>query len=294
MHCVYLILVHKNFDQVSRLVQRLLLTDSGVVIHVDKKIRIPSNFLTEFESSQRSRVFLTEKRYFTEWGSLELVLASLALFEEGVLRFPNASYFTLLSGQDYPIKSAEFINDFFGRNDSNFIDYTPLREEKWKYGGVRRVNRFYWARNRKSLPGYFCRTIPFPPRHFPVPVEKIYVGSAWWALKCDAVLKVLDFVKKDPAILMTFSWTYIPDEMFFQTVLVGFLNESKLVNQSTHFLEHFSLPRDWLRLKFFNRSGYRNLVTADFEKLKASPALFARKFDVTIDSKILDLLDTLP
>jgi Core-2/I-Branching enzyme len=294
MHCVYLILVHKNFDQVSRLMRRLLMTDSGVIIHVDKKVGIPFNFLTEFENSQCSRVFLTEKRYFIEWGSFETVLACLALLEEGVLHFPAASYFVFLSCQDYPIKSAEFIDDFFRRNGSNFICHTPLLEEKWKYGGVRRINRFYWAKNRKSLPGYFCRTIPCPPRHFPIPAGKIHVGSLWCALKRDAVIKVLDFVKKHPAILKVFRWTYIPEEMFFQTVLVGFLNESKLVNKGIHFLEHFSLPRDWLRLKILNRNGYRNLGTADFEKLKSSSALFARKFDTTIDSGILDLLDTLP
>jgi hypothetical protein len=93
--------------------------------------------------------------------------------------------------------------------------------------------------------------------------------------------------------LKAFRWTYIPDEMFFQTILAGFLCESKISREHLHFIENFSLPRDYLRLKIINRNGIRNLGVADFEKLKSSPALFARKFDAVIDSKILDLLDEL-
>jgi Core-2/I-Branching enzyme len=125
-----------------------------------------------------------------------MVLATLSLLEEGIHRFPAASYFTLLSGQDYPIKNAEHINHFFQQNDSNFIRHAPLREERWQYGGIRRINKYYWAKNRKSIPGFFFRTISCPPRRFPVPLEKIHVGSQWWVLKRNTVVKVLDFVKK--------------------------------------------------------------------------------------------------
>ncbi|MGD1089576.1 MAG: beta-1,6-N-acetylglucosaminyltransferase [Verrucomicrobiota bacterium] len=286
-------MVHKDFEQASRLARRLLSGDSGIVIHVNSKVKIPGNFLAELGEGRRSRVFLTEKRHFSEWGSWEAVLAILSLLDEGVRRFPAASYFTLLSGQDYPIKNAEYIDAFFRRNDSNFIGHIPLREEQWKYGGIRRINRFYWARNRKSIPGFFFRTIPCPPRRFPIPVEKIQVGSVWWTLKRDTIMKILDFVKKNPKILMAFRWTYVPDEMFLPTLLISFLGESKISRERIRYFENFSLPRDYLRLKILNRNGIRNLGVADFEKLESSPALFARKFDPTMDSKILDLLDGL-
>lgn len=287
-------MAYKNFEQVGRLARRLSMADSGVVIHVDKRIRIPFNFLSDLEQGHRARVFLTQKRYSTEWGGWGAILACLTLLEEGISHFPTASYFTFLSGQDYPIKSAESINGFFKENNCNFITHLPLQEEKWKYGGIRRINRFYWARNRKSIAGYFFRTIPCPPRHFPIPLEKIHVGFARWALKRDAVENVLDFSKKNARTLEAFRWTYCTDEMFVHTILAGFLNEPNLANRSIHYLEHFSLPRDWLRLKIINRNGYRVLGIADYEKLKSSSALFARKFDITLDSKILDVLDELP
>ena len=92
-------------------------------------------------------------------------------------------------------------------------------------------------------------------------------------------------------VLKAFRWTYIPDEMFFATVLISFLNEPNIVNSHLRFIEYFDLPRDYFRLKIVNRNGIRNLGPADLDKLRSSTALFARKFDPLADPGILDRLD---
>ena len=212
MTSAYLILVHKNFEQARRLVKRLLLSDAGVIVHVDSTIETPRDFLTDCHANN-SRVFAAEQRHHTQWGSYEAVLAALSLLEEGLRRFPAARYFTLLSGQDYPIKSPDYIDNFFRRSESNFVLFRPLLEERWKYGGVRRINRFYWAKNRKSLTGFCFRTIPFPPRRFPIDTKQLFVGSQWWSIKRDTALRILEFVRDTPDVLKAFRWTYIPDEM---------------------------------------------------------------------------------
>jgi hypothetical protein len=293
MNCVFLILAHQRLEQVSRLARRLLSGGAGVVIHVDRRAQIPANFLSGADAGRRSRVFLAHPRHATAWGSFELVSATLSLMEEGVRRFPSARNLVLVSGQHYPIKSAEAIDAFFSEHDANFIDCVPIREHSWKYGRTQRINRYYWTRNKKSLLGYFFRTVPCPPRRFPIPVEKLYVGSQWWSLKREAVVKVLDLLGRNPTILRAFRWTYVPDEFFFQSVLKGFLHQPTAPNKHVHHVEFFALPRDYFRLKIFNRSGIRVLGVGDFEKLKATPSLLARKFDVAVDSKILDLLDEL-
>jgi hypothetical protein len=219
------------------------------------------------------------------------VLTALHLLRVALKHFSSASHFSLMSGQDYPLKDPQTINAFFARNDCTIMHHMPLVQEGWKYGGIKRINRFYWARNRKSLPGYFFRTIPLPPRRFPIPLDKVHVGSCWWALKRDDAIKILKFVEEKPGILRAFRWTYIPDEMFFSTVLVGYLGETNLRNERMHYLEGFGLPRDFLRLKILNRNGYRIFGVSDYEKLRAAPTLFARKFDINVDSKVMDLLD---
>lgn len=287
MTSVYLILAHRNFDQLSRLAKRLLASDAGVVIHVDKGVEIPSGFMAGFPKN----VLLTEQRFFTAWGSFELVEASIALLTQGMKHFAKAKYFSLLSGQDYPIKSPKYLDDFFCRSNSDFIRCGPLVEEHWKYGGKRRINKFYWAKNRKSLAGFVFRSIPLPPRRFPIPADKIFVGSQWWSLRASTVQRILQFVQEHPEVLKAFRHTYIPDEMFFQTVIAGFLHEKNLANDNLRFIEHFSLPRDYWRLKILNRNGIKDLGAADYQKLIVSPALFARKFDAAKDARVLDLLD---
>ena len=290
MNSVYLILAHRNFDQVRRLINRLLLGDAGVIVHVDSKVEIPRSFMAGFQEDM-VRVFVAEKRHDIAWGSYEMVLATLSLLEEGLHRFPDARYFTLLSSPVYPIKTPEHIDDVFRHSDSNFLLFKPLLEERWKYGGIRRINRYIWAKDRRSLAGFCFRTIPFPPRHFPIPRENVFVGSQWWSLKRRTVSRILEFVRKTPDVLRAFRWTYIPDEMFFATVLLGFLNEQDMVNDHLRVIEYFGLPRDYLRLKIVNRNGVRILGAADLERLRSSPALFARKFNLTASPEILDLLD---
>jgi len=291
MSCAYLLLAHKNLHQVKRLVRRLLLSGDGVVIHFNARTKIPGDFLSGFNPDEQARIYLAERRWITEWGSFETVTATLYLLQAALKRFPSAGHFLLVSGQDYPLKDPQAINAFFDRNDCTIMQHMPLLQDGWQYGALKRINRFYWARDRKSLAGFFFRTIPFPPRRFPIPVDKIHVGSAWWAMKRDSAARILKFVEEKPEILRAFRWTYIPDEMFFSTVLVGFLGETNLRNGRVHFIEGFALPRDYLRLKILNRNGIRIFGVSDFEKLRASPALFARKFDMNLDSKILDLLD---
>lgn len=289
MTSVYLILAHGYFSQLERLVRRLSRTGSPVVIHIDQRTPLPD----PFPAATLPNVFLTKERHGTAWGSFEVVVATLTLLREAIARFPNAKYFSLLSGQDYPIKSLRQIDAFFEGNDSDFIGHIPLAEEQWRYGGKRRIDRFYWAANRKSLPGFVFRTIPLPPRRFPIPLEKMFTGSQWWSLRGETVKRLLAFVDDNPDVLKAFRWTYIADEMFFQTVLAGLMREKQLVNNNLRHIEYFSLPRDYLRLKILNRNGIRVLTMADLEKLKASPALFARKFDAAVDSGILDSLDEL-
>lgn len=72
-----------------------------------------------------------------------------------------------------------------------------------------------------------------------------------------------------------------PDEMFFQTLLLSSPLKDRIVNDNLFFI-------DWENP---NPTRPRVFEKCDFERLVNSPKLFARKFDATRDSEILDLLD---
>jgi hypothetical protein len=80
-------------------------------------------------------------------------------------------------------------------------------------------------------------------------------------------------------VVRFFERAYIPDELFFQTILMSSTVAETVVDSNVRYL-------DWSR-----RPAPAILGVGDLEAMLASGALFARKFDITVDAKILDLLD---
>lgn len=123
----------------------------------------------------------------------------------------------------------------------------------------------------------------FKKRKFPeyaVP----YGGNQWWALTVSTVKNMFSFLNQHPDFLLYFRDSLIPDEIFFQSVIKNIVEESLIENDLTY--------ANW------ERKGVTLPVTftiEDIEELKmhAREKLYARKFDVEIDNKILDALDSL-
>jgi hypothetical protein len=75
----------------------------------------------------------------------------------------------------------------------------------------------------------------------------------------------------------------MPDELFFQTIMLSTPLADSVENEFLHYM-------DWS-----DGSAHPAILrVADLPKLKASGMLFARKFDASVDSEILDLLDREP
>jgi hypothetical protein len=72
----------------------------------------------------------------------------------------------------------------------------------------------------------------------------------------------------------------LPDEIFFQTILLNSHFKSQLVNDNLKYV-------DWSDLL----AHPAILLTRDYEKLIDSTSLFARKFDETVDANILEMID---
>jgi hypothetical protein len=86
-------------------------------------------------------------------------------------------------------------------------------------------------------------------------------------------------VGERPDVLSFFRHVDIPDEIFFQTVIMNSELADTVVNDNLRYI-------DWTR-------GRRPAIleTRDFEALARSPKLFARKFDVEHDEQIMELID---
>jgi hypothetical protein len=88
-------------------------------------------------------------------------------------------------------------------------------------------------------------------------------------------------MQHNPAFVNFFKYVDIPDEMFFQTIILNSPFKESVINDNLVYI-------DWENP---NPSYPRTFVKTDFEILVSSSKLFARKFDVSRDADILDMID---
>ena len=297
MRIAYIILAYKYPEQLVRLISKLNTDDVSFFLHIDKKTdkKIYEQVLTQLKDFPNVSFI---KRYNSAWGSFDIVRASLEGIKSVVETGTEFDYVIHLSGQDYLIKSNEQIKKFFQENNGKeFIEYLPLPCSKWgwKNGGLTRVE--YWHIRWKGE--YFC--IP-QKREFKSPINSflysllisllpkrrkfpegfaLYGGSQFWCLTGECIKWINDFVKQNPKFVNRFNYTYCTDELFYQTLIVNSPFKEKIINACLTYVE-------WPNINAWHP---KILEKNDFEKISESEKLFARKFDLTRDSDILDMID---
>ncbi len=283
----YIILAHKNPAQVYRLIQKLDDGKSVFFVHIDKR-----NADEQFKnlSFLQNKVRFV-KRTKTDWGTYGLVIATLNALKEIKKSDEHFKHIILLSGQDYPIKSNSFIDDFFKHSQhSLFIEYFKIpNHEKWKpRGGLYRVDRYYLgnrlyqkysAKMLNFLLVYISRLKRKLPKNL-VP----FAGSQWWILDMYAVNYILGFIDKNPGYILFHRHTFAADEIFFQTILLNAQDEQLQKNISTD-------NKRFLSWEDTTNAHPDVLTKKHITALRNSQALFARKFDAEIDNEIFDLID---
>ena len=242
----FLLLVHEPPASWTGLVRRLLEAGSQVAVHLDadapdahRETLLASLADLPGVSSRLSWADRQAVRW-GEWSMVEATLAGLACFEK--LAAPPG-HVVLLSGSDYPIRPLEQLADFLARHpDTDFIDHADPERVQWVQDGnqTERYRHWYFV-NWRARPRLFSaldalqRTLRIR-RRLP-PGIKPYIGSQWWTLSwktCQAVLEK----SRDPQIRRFFRWSWIPDELFFQTLVLDVADDAARVEsrQLTHHL----------------------------------------------------------
>ncbi len=283
----YIILVHKNPQQVYRLIQKLDDGNAMFFVHIDKKISA-----AQFEALHpfKNKIKFVQ-RVKTNWGSYGLVTATLHALKEIKKSAQTFKQVILLSGQDYPVKSNSFIDEFFNQSGySLFIEYFKIPNHyKWKpRGGLYRIDKYYLG--DKHYEKLTAKAINFLSMVIPVLKRKLpgnlvpYAGSQWWIIDMHALNYIIDFVEANPGYVSFHRYTFAADEVFFHTILLNAKDE-KLLNSI------FNSSKTYVSWKDTSNPHPDVLIEKDFDDLLNTDALFARKFDAATDSKIFDLVD---
>jgi len=297
----YVISAYKDPAQLVRLVTRLATGDAAFYIHIDKKTEPAIVHQMRAGLSHLGSVHFLEPHvcHYLGFGHVEASLKGIRCMLAGGAA---PDYAVLLTGQDYPIKPVEHIDGFFrqahGRSYMNHVAMSdPIVGQVWR-DALERFNHWHIQGRRRAyyLPpdqvhlrpllsltngpvGYALKHL-LPPRK-PLAGFPAYGGSGYWNLSRTCVEYVDDFVRTHPAFIRYFRFTRIPDEHFFQTLLCNSPLAETLVDDSLRYI-------DWTGC---TGSSPRTLGSGDLERILASPALFARKFDSSVDTAVLDGID---
>jgi hypothetical protein len=295
MKLTYIIMAHKLPEQLVRLVQRLDTPDATFLIHVDRKTDdgIYGQAVDSLGGYKNVHFMKRRRRYYGDFDHVAITLDGLCDQREFGIPF---DYVLLLTGQDYPTRSGAQLQAYLAKHPGqSFMEYFPLPEKRWgvEDGGTNRFAHWHW--NIRGLEFEFphafgpLRAIPLPLRrslleNFPVHRKlpdglSFFGGGAYWSLTRRCIEYVEKYIEGHPQVVKFFQYTRIPEEMFFQTILLNSPLRHTIVN-------------DDLRYIAWTRSRHPTILRSDdYEKVRDSGKLFARKFDQTIDAAILDMID---
>jgi hypothetical protein len=325
MHLNYIVLAHKNPAQITRMIRRLDCPEARFYINIDAPVEL-APFQAALADNPRCVFFTGAQRLNTMWGHVNAVKAALVGIAQ-ILADQRTGYTILVSGQDYPLKSSEYIQQFYQANyGQNFIECFALpvtpQTEPSIHGGLARESWIHpeygsnGGMNRLEHYTFFLST----KREDNVSIPPILSGAFWNPRKMRYALGLLrrqpaNFSRllarrRMPAGLKPHAgsqWWALPHET------VVFLN--RYVQEEPEFLEfnNFTLLSDEIFFQTVVANKFTTIsppvtyvnftrpvgpwpatfVATDIAELAASPCLYARKFDQDIDVKILDELDAL-
>ena len=271
MSVAYLILAHREPDQVVRLVKRLRAQSDGpILVHIDRKAR--RRFETAvgaIEALPRVSAISSRRIY---WGHFSIVQAALTGLHELLRSNPDVTHIKHLSGQDYPIKPLRaFEAHLAASGERSHMDLVALPAPWGPDGGYGRVLYPHVRRTRRLY-------VRIPIRRRLPSGIRFHGGSAFWCL----ARAHAEYVLAQTAPLQRFfRWADISDEMFFHTALMNSPHADEVADEE---LTHVSWPSGEAESPLV-------LDLPDLPALLASPAFFARKFAPETGAAILEALD---
>lgn len=279
MRIAYIISAYKLPEQLIRLIIRLNLDSTTFFVHVDKKTALEEYKRIVNGTKHLANVFFL-KRHRCYWGGFGHVQATIEGINEIINRNTLFDYAFLLTGQDYPIKTNDQIQEYLRQNSGkSFMEYFSLPRDQWENGGMERLERWHVR--------FFNRHYVFPKnrnffirRKFPSGFQP-FGGSSYWCLSRECITYLHKFIKDNHRFVNFFKYVDVPDELIFQTILLNSPLAGSIVNDDLRYI-------DW---KDLNSGSPAVLVKNDFNSFVNSSKLFARKFDSTVDSEVLDLVD---
>ena len=282
MKHAFMIMAHNNFPQLTRLVKKLDHEDNKFFIHIDAKAAFTDSDKEMIKSAcTRSELFFTN-RYSVTWGAYDQVNAELRVLEEALKS--NCDYYHFISGVDFPIKSMDYIHNFFDEHaGTEFIHFCSDEFVKKQYYRISCYHflREKFGRNEKSIYYNLERMSLYAQRLFKIDRTKKYkgieikMGGFWYSITREFASYL---IANEPLIQKIYKNTVNGDESYIQTLAYN----SEFKDNIYYFKENVPENESFLRSVDWTRTGSAmgapyDYTVDDYERLVNSKNLFARK-----------------
>ena len=288
MRHAYLIMAHNNFSQLKILLSLLDDERNDIYLHIDAKVDrgvIPD--LTDVVHKSTLQ-FVTPIPVV--WGDYSQVACEMKLIQAAVSS-GEYGYLHLISCIDMPLKSNDEIARFFEKhNGKEFIAFAYTAMNDGHSDDIKNRIALYhpWQKQFGKSDPFAKKAVGKIQKIIGVnrlrsdPFKVIGKGSNWVSITPDFANYLIahaDLVHK------VFRSSLCADELFMQTMILN----SPFAGNLYHPVSADD-NGDNLRLIDWNRGTPYVFRSADYEELKNTPALFARKFDENIDDRIIKRL----
>lgn len=274
----YLIMAHGNLDVLKKLIALLDNPRNDIYLHIDKK----TNF-NDFDSLTKlltmSKMTIIDS-IDVRWGDNSQTICEINLLEAALNE--KYMYYHLLSGADLPIKSQEYILEFFDMNSGK--EFVHFDSEKISEKYADRIKYYHiMQRHMRSVKNKSIQKIIEIINNMSIQVQKLIrinrnkskielqKGANWFSITHELAKYV---VNKREWIEEFFKNTANPDELFLQTLIINsYFKDNLYCKKFDNTYDSCKRFIDWER---GNPYVWREI---DFDLLIKSDFLFARKFD---------------
>lgn len=289
----YLIIANRNFKQVELLVNTLDDARNDIYILIDKKAQ---ETRPKFKCQYSNVYILQEIPVF--WGDFSLITAEVNLFKAAASNADvEYSYYHLLSGLDLPLVSQDKMHEFFAQHpNKQFVTLSAMGNQRKLHMRLRKhlfVKNFRVSGNiiKKSFFKIFRKfenAYLFFTTH---ESDHIDFGSNWVTLSNEFVQKIVKKSNLDQ-ISEVFRGGFLVDELFIPYELKKFHMENQIYHadpvhdKCDEFQGNLRYINWWDGSPLtFTKDNYNELLRA-----KEAGHFFARKFDIQIDKKIIEMV----
>ena len=286
----YLIMAHNNIYILKKLLQLLDNKNNDIYLHIDKKS-------TGFDDNELKKLIKKSNIYFVKrtsvyWGDISQIECEYHLLKQSVNK--QYEYYHFLSGVDLPLHSQKYIHQFFETNKGKeFVQLTTknIIDNRNAYYRISRYHFFQkYGKSRHKIRKIFYnifQKIVMPTQSI-LKIDRIKkhnieigYGANWVSITHEFVKYILE---KESWVKSIYKYSLCADELFIQTILVNSKFKQNVYKEEQDTFNGDSCMRyiDW------DRGNPYVFRTLDYNKLKSSQMLFARKFDINVDKRIVD------